>query len=149
MALELTDVFKIVNETTRAPVDNPALRSLREGKIVGLANHTILIGKSGVEWPIDDSAAPIRTAEGDVCGAVLVFRDITERKHQEAALQTQTVALRTANARLSELLTELRASEELFHGMADSIPQLAWMTRPDGHIYWYNQRWYRVHRNDP
>ncbi len=139
---ELTEVFRIVNETTRAPVENPALRSLREGKIVGLANHTILIGKSGAEWPIDDSAAPIRTAEGELCGAVLVFRDITARKQQEAAMQTQTVALQSANTRLSDLLAELRASEELFHGMADSIPQLAWMTRPDGHIYWYNKRWY-------
>ncbi len=139
---ELTEVFRIVNETTRAPVDNPALRSLREGKIVGLANHTILIGQYGVEWPIDDRAAPIRSAEGDVCGAVLVFRDITERKQQEAAVQAQTVALQSANTRLNDLLAELRAGEELFHGMADSIPQLAWMTRPDGHISWYNQRWY-------
>jgi len=149
IGIQLTEVFRIVNETTRETVDNPALRSLREGKIVGLANHTILISKLGVEWPIDDSAAPIRTAEGAVCGAVLVFRDITERKQQEAAMQAQTDAVRTANARLSELLTELRESEELFHGMADSIPQLAWMTRPDGHIYWYNQRWYQYTGTTP
>jgi len=55
----LAQVFNIVNESTRAPVENPAFRALKEGVIVGLANHTILISKDGVERPIDDSAAPI------------------------------------------------------------------------------------------
>ena len=53
----LSVVFDIVNEDTRKPVENPALRALREGRIVGLANHTVLLSKSGIEWPIDDSAA--------------------------------------------------------------------------------------------
>lgn len=140
--LLLTEVFHILNESTRESVDNPAFRSLREGKIVGLANHSVLISKSGAEVPIDDSAAPIKTAAGDIRGAVLVFRDINERKQQEAAMQAQTTELQRANARLTELLEELQSSEELFHSMVDTIPQLAWMTRPDGHIYWYNQRWY-------
>lgn len=83
--LPLTQVFRIVNESTRAPVENPALRALREGVIVGLANHTLLIARDGTERPIDDSAAPIRTREGTVVGSVLVFRDITERKRAEAA----------------------------------------------------------------
>ncbi|MFN0010046.1 MAG: PAS domain S-box protein [Phycisphaerales bacterium] len=76
-------VFNIVNEETRAKVDNPALRGLREGITVGLANHTILISKDGTERPIDDSAAPIRSAGGETAGAVLVFRDVTEKKRQE------------------------------------------------------------------
>jgi PAS domain S-box-containing protein len=75
----LQDVFVIVNQTTRKPVENPAIRALREGQIVGLANHTVLVGRDGAEWPIDDSAAPIRDAEGAVVGAVLVFRDVHER----------------------------------------------------------------------
>ena len=79
----LPEVFRIVNEQSRQPVDNPALRALREGAIVGLANHTILIAKNGTEWPIDDSAAPIRNELGEVFGVVLVFRDITERKKSE------------------------------------------------------------------
>lgn len=81
----LTEVFRIVNETTRAPVENPALRALQTGIIVGLANHTILIARDGVERPIDDSAAPIRDDAGAVSGAVLVFRDIAERKRAEVA----------------------------------------------------------------
>ncbi|QEL14717.1 PAS domain S-box protein [Limnoglobus roseus] len=83
----LTTVFRIVNEHTRAAVQNPALRALEQGRMVGLANHTILIAKDGREHPIDDSAAPIHSREGVVSGAVLVFRDIHERKEIEAALR--------------------------------------------------------------
>jgi PAS domain S-box-containing protein len=58
----LETVFKIVDEQTRRTVKNPAFKALREGVVVGLANHTLLIAKDGTEHPIDDSAAPIRTA---------------------------------------------------------------------------------------
>ncbi len=81
----LPDVFHIVNERTRQPVENPALRALREGTIVGLANHTVLIARDGTERPIDDSAAPMRDEAGATVGAVLVFRDVTERKRAEEA----------------------------------------------------------------
>ncbi len=80
----LKQVFHIVNESTRVEVENPALRALKDGVIVGLANHTILIAKDGTEWPIDDSAAPIRSEGGEIVGCVLVFRDISERHRGEA-----------------------------------------------------------------
>ena len=76
----LLEVFHIVNEHTRAAVENPALRALRDGVVVGLSNHTVLISRDGRERPIDHSAAPMRDAEGKMIGTVLVFRDITERK---------------------------------------------------------------------
>ena len=76
-------VFHIVNEQTRTPVENPAARAAREGITVGLANHTILIRRDGAERPIDDSAAPIRDAEGNIVGCILVFRDITSRRRAE------------------------------------------------------------------
>ncbi len=79
----LETVFQIVNEESRGTVENPATRALREGVVVGLANHTLLIAKDGTERPIDDSAAPIRNDRGDVAGVVLVFRDISERRRQE------------------------------------------------------------------
>jgi PAS domain S-box-containing protein len=79
----LESVFRIINEHTRKTVENPALRALREGIIVGLANHTILIAKDGTERAIDDSAAPIRDQKGDLAGAVLVFRDVTEQRRAE------------------------------------------------------------------
>jgi len=86
LGLPLTDVFHIFNERTRQPVENPALRALREGTIVGLANHTVLIARDGSERPIDDSAAPMRGESATPVGAVLVFRDVTEGKLAEKAL---------------------------------------------------------------
>lgn len=83
----LETVFKIVNEETGDIVENPAIRALREGIIVGLANHTLLTAQDGTKRLIDDSAAPIRNRNGEVAGVVLVFRDITERKEQENAIQ--------------------------------------------------------------
>jgi PAS domain S-box-containing protein len=79
----LDNVFRIVNEETRQTVESPVAKVLREGTIVGLANHTILLAKDGKEHPIDDSGAPIRGEEGQVVGVVLVFRDIHERKQFE------------------------------------------------------------------
>ena len=79
----LDRVFRIVNEVTRQPVENPAQRALRQGVVVGLANHTILIKKDGSECPIDDSAAPIRNEQGYVSGCVLIFRDVTAQRLRE------------------------------------------------------------------
>ena len=76
----LDTVFRIVNEDTRQPVANPATNALREGVIVGLANHTALLHKGGGECPIDDSAAPIRDERGSVSGCVLIFRDVTAQR---------------------------------------------------------------------
>ncbi|MGB8296565.1 MAG: PAS domain S-box protein [Polyangia bacterium] len=117
----LGEVFRIVNEETRALVESPVARVLREGQVVGLANHTVLIAKDGTERPIADSGAPIRSANGETTGVVLVFRDQAEERAAQRSLQE---------------------SERRFRTMADSIPQLAWIANADGFIYWYNQRWY-------
>ena len=82
----LDQVFHIVNEETRQGVENPVIRAVRDGVIVGLANHTVLISKDGTERPIADSAAPIRGSGGAVLGAVLVFRDVTDDRKAEIAL---------------------------------------------------------------
>ncbi|PCI51227.1 MAG: hypothetical protein COB49_02555 [Alphaproteobacteria bacterium] len=81
----LTEVFHIINATTRKTVRNPVNSVLGEGKVIGLANHTTLIAKDGTEHQIADSAAPIRDDDGDITGVVLVFRDVTE----EYAIQEQ------------------------------------------------------------
>jgi PAS domain S-box-containing protein len=81
----ITEIFRIVNEETRATVENPVEKVLATGQTVGLANHTVLVRKDGGEVPVDDSAAPI-VAEGVLTGTVLVFRDITANRVKEAAL---------------------------------------------------------------
>ncbi|HUB78632.1 MAG TPA: PAS domain-containing protein [Bryobacteraceae bacterium] len=80
-------VFKIVNAQSREPVEIPAPRVLRKGSKIGLANHTILIGRDGREIPVDDAGAPISTPHGEVTGVVLTFRDISERYHSEVERQ--------------------------------------------------------------
>jgi PAS domain S-box-containing protein len=98
----LEDVFKIINEDTRLTVENPATRVLRDGTVVGLANHTLLISKEGNERSIDDCGAPIRVNSGDISGVVLVFRDVTERRHDERERRAQALDLRRANEDLSQ-----------------------------------------------
>ena len=83
----LEQVFKIINEQTRKDAPNPVSEVLREGAIVGLANHTALIARDGRETAIDDSAAPIRDADGKMSGVVMVFHEVTEQRKAEAALR--------------------------------------------------------------
>jgi len=101
----LDNVFRIINEETREPAENPAARVLREGTVIGLANHTLLISKENEERPIDDSAAPVRDAEGRMAGVVLVFRDVTERRHRE---RQRREAERRKDEFLAVLAHELR-----------------------------------------
>ncbi len=82
----LIEVFQIVNEQTRESVISSVETVLREGKSSGLSNHTILIHRDGREFAIDDSAAPIRTKEGEIVGTVLVFRDVTTDRLMENLL---------------------------------------------------------------
>ncbi len=103
----LEQVFVIRNEENGRDVENPVTKVLREGRTVGLANHTQLLAKDGRSVPIDDSAAPIRGSRGQIAGVVLVFRDITARKQAEQAVQRSMQNLRAANAALS------RANEDL------------------------------------
>jgi PAS domain S-box-containing protein len=100
----LPQIFAIRNEETGQEVENPAIKALREGRIVGLANHTVLLRKDGTAVPIDDSAAPIRQPSGRLQGTVLVFRDITARKKVEEALRQSERRERDRAAELSTLL---------------------------------------------
>jgi len=79
----LEEVFRILNEETRREVKNPVARVLREGIVIGLANHTLLIARDGTEHAIMDSGAPIRDRDGKVVGVVLVFRDQTEQRRAQ------------------------------------------------------------------
>jgi PAS domain S-box-containing protein len=98
----LQDVLNLVNEETRLPADSPVARALRDGVIVGLANHTLLISRDGVERPIEESAAPIRNAQGRTIGAVLVFRDVTGRRESEEQLRRLNHELQQTNQDLQQ-----------------------------------------------
>ncbi len=91
----LEAVFPILHEKTRRPVENPVAKVIREGVIVGLGNHTVLLARDGTERPIDDSAAPIRGEKGETVGVVLTFRDVTEQRQAQVALR-QSEARKTA-----------------------------------------------------
>jgi PAS domain S-box-containing protein len=83
----IRSVFRIINEKTRIPAEDLVARVLNEKRVVGLANDTALVTKDGREVPIEDSAAPILDADGNVTGVVLVFHDVTEKRHAQAALR--------------------------------------------------------------
>lgn len=82
----LNEIFRIVNEHTGRPVENPVEKVLQTGAISGLANHTMLLARDGRAIPIDDSAAPIRLPDGKLFGVVLIFRDITTQRRAHQAL---------------------------------------------------------------
>ncbi|RLC28452.1 MAG: hypothetical protein DRH32_09050, partial [Deltaproteobacteria bacterium] len=96
----IDEVFCIFNEQTRAPVESPVVRVLREGTVVGLANHTLLVARDGTKRPVADSGAPIRDRHGAVTGCVLVFRDQTKERlalDREAHLKKVLLAVRRVN----------------------------------------------------
>jgi|GEM_PF-1621340 len=82
----IIEVFRIVNSETREPAEHPVGRVIREGRVVGLANHTTLIARGGQEFQIADSAAPIRDMEGGLLGVIMVFQDISERYRMQSEL---------------------------------------------------------------
>lgn len=111
----VAEVFRIINEQTREPVDNPAQRVLAHGKVVGLANHTVLIDRDGVEHPIEDSAAPIRNSEGEVIGVVMVFHDVTRTRDMARQLSWQA-----SHDSLTGLYNRREFESRLSHALASA-----------------------------
>jgi PAS domain S-box-containing protein len=97
----LDSVFKIINESTRECIDNPVKKVLRDGRIVGIANHTILVSRDGKETPIADSGSPICSRDGSVHGVVMVFQDQTIEHERQDAIQK-------SEQRYRSLFTEMK-----------------------------------------
>ncbi|HJT77555.1 MAG TPA: PAS domain S-box protein, partial [Gemmataceae bacterium] len=138
----LDRVFHIVNEQTRQAVESPATRALREGRIVGLANHTVLVAKDGTERPIDDSAAPIKDDRGGVVGVVLVFRDVSGRKRVE---QQRNVRLAVTHA-LSEAGSVEDAAGAVLRAVCENLGWdvgFFWTGNEGGSALACRQSWHR------
>jgi diguanylate cyclase (GGDEF)-like protein/PAS domain S-box-containing protein len=118
----IDEVFRIENAMTGQPAEIPVKRVLTEGTVLGLANHTVLIAKDGTRRHIADSAAPIRNAQGDIEGVVLVFHDETERHRMRLALAD---------------------SEQHFRNLANSGQALIWTAGLDKKCDYFNLPWLR------
>jgi len=118
-------VFRIVNEETRREVHNPIAVVLETGATQGLANHTLLIARDGVERPVDDSAAPLRDASGDLVGAVLVFRDVSARRADEKrlhrALEEAGESKATAETRQQDLEEALQIKNQFLAAVSHEL----------------------------
>jgi PAS domain S-box-containing protein len=106
----LADVFRVVDEQTRAPAPDPVQTVLRDGVIAPLADNSALVRKDRAERPIDASAAPIRSVAGQPIGCVLTFRDITTRRRAEAEREELLAIAQRARADAEVAATDERAA---------------------------------------
>jgi PAS domain S-box-containing protein len=139
--LPLEEVFRIVHEGTRARLESPVEKVLREGKVAGLANHTILVARGGQEHFIDDSASPIRGRSGDLVGVVLVFREIGERRRAEEAQRRLASIVENSDdaiigKSLEGIVTSWNAGAERLYGYSASevLGQPSTFLTPDDRI---------------
>ncbi len=133
------EIFRIVHEETRKTVESPVRRVIREGVVVGLANHTTLLARDGTEVPIADSGAPIFDARQRVAGVVLVFRDITEQRQAERATSRLAAIVASANYAIvgedrDNVITDWNPGAESFFGFTaeEMIGRKMSMLAPDG-----------------
>jgi PAS domain S-box-containing protein len=124
----LEDVFRIVNEETRKPAEQPVRKVIDTVLVRGLANHTLLIARDGSELPIDDSAAPVWGEDGDLVGVVMIFRDITERRQSEHLIE---------------------AAREFAEGIVTTVREPLIVLNADLHVRSANRSFYETFQVEP
>jgi diguanylate cyclase (GGDEF)-like protein/PAS domain S-box-containing protein len=124
-SLLISHILTVVDEATRQPGESPVMRCLREGRVLGLAEHTVAIARRGQEITIQDSAAPIRDRAGNLIGAVMVFHDISKERrlhlalHYQASHDTLTglINRREFDNRLAAAVESIRADAGCRHAL--------------------------------
>jgi PAS domain S-box-containing protein len=129
------NVFRVINEDTRAPGEDIVARVLREGRVVALANHTALLKRDGREVPIEDSAAPIKDSAGTVSGVVLVFHDVSEKRRAQAAM-------RESQEERERLLLQYQA-------VLDSLYESVSLTDAEGNVLLMNRAALALYQLEP
>ncbi len=138
----LMEVFRTINEFSREPVETPVGRVLREGVIVGLTNHTVLVARDGREYAIEDSAAPIRDRENQVLGVVMVFHDVTEKREMAREMTWQAshdpltglANRREFERRLHQLLHTAKAGNQIHALIYMDLDQFKVVNDTCGHV---------------
>ena len=138
------DVFKLVSESTRKPLANPALQAFHSGTVVELENHALLLGKDGIERPIDDSGSPIRDSSGNVIGAVLIFRDVSRRRAFEREREELLRREQEAKQQLVRTVEALRKSEARFRTIVDSNMMAVCFWEVSGKVVDANDRYLKL-----
>lgn len=126
----LTDVFRIFHSDTRQPSRNPVQMVMEQGRVVGLANHTILVGRNGNEHHISDSAAPIRDTNGNIVGVVLVFSDVSERYQAIEALRRADERFRTTFKLIPNPVT-LQTKDGVLIDCSDAFCEISGFSREE------------------
>ncbi len=119
----LEKVFHIINAITRKAAENPVSKVMKNGQIVGLANHTALIAKDGTEYQIADSAAPIKDIDGEILGIILVFHDVTEEY---------------------QLHEQIRKNVERFHHVHEISGAYIWETDAEGRFTFLSEQCFAI-----
>jgi PAS domain S-box-containing protein len=140
----LQDIFNVISELTRKPLESPVSRALSSGLVVELENDALLLGRDSTALPIDDSASPIHNASGNVIGAVLIFRDVSRRRTDEKEKEQLLRREQTAKQDLIETVEELRRSEKRFRTIVDSNMIAVCFWDVDGRVLDANDRYLRL-----
>lgn len=138
MGRAIDEVFHIIHEQTRAPVEVPVARVLATGQVQELANHTVLVARDGSEWPIADSAAPICGASGQVLGVVFVFRDETVARQAKQNIREQNQLL---EQRVQERTEQLLAREQQLSRVLEGSDQGYWDWNLKTNNFQVSARW--------
>lgn len=117
----IEQVFRIVHESTRSPVQTPVETALATGQVCELGEWITLVARDGTETPVGDSAAPIFGADGAVVGAVLVFRDVSEARRAQRAILDQNAQL---EVQIAESSQQLHQTQHQLLDVINNVPAL-------------------------